>query len=271
MIHLLLLVVVAFSVIPLWWAFVASLTPAQEIFSNLAPLSWKAFVPIHPTLNAYVDLFAHQGFARVILNSTIIVIATLAVGLPINALAGFAFAKFDFAGKDAVFLLVIITFMMPFEAIAVPLYVLVKWLGWTNSFAALIAPVAPNGLVIFIFRQLYAALPNPIIESAKIDGASWSTILLRVVSPLSKPALIAGGLILFVYQWEAFLWPLIAANTPSLRVIQVALGLLQGEYQTLWDRLFAGIIVSVILPIAILLPLQRYYISGLATTGFREE
>jgi multiple sugar transport system permease protein/putative chitobiose transport system permease protein len=156
------------------------------------------------------------------------------------------------------------------QAITIPLYVLVKWLGWANTYAALIIPAAPNGLVIFIFRQLYAALPNELIESAKVDGASWARIFANVVLPLSKPALIGAGLIIFVYQWEMFLWPLIVANTPELRTIQVALGLLQAEYQTFWDQLFAAVVVSVILPIAVLLPLQRYYVGGMTTTGIKD-
>lgn len=268
--HLALIAIAALSVLPLWWAGVSSLTESTRVFQNLSPFTWEALWPADPSLDAYVALFTETGFGRALGNSIFVVLATIAGGLVVNGLAGFAFAKFRFKGKDALFLLVLITFMVPFEVIAIPLYILVRNLGWVNTYQALIIPAIPNGLVIFMFRQLYASIPDDLIETAKIDGASWPTILWRIIVPLSRPASIAASLIIFVYQWEVFLWPLIAANTPDLMTIQVALSLFQQEYQTLWDRLFAGIMVSVLVPLAVLIPLQKYYVAGIATTGLKE-
>jgi len=268
--HLALIAVALFSVLPLWWAGVSSLKDSPRVFRDLSPFSWEALLPTDPSLDAYIALFTKTNFGRAMANSAFIVIATIAGGLVVNGLAGFAFAKFRFRGKEALFLLVLITFMVPFEVIAIPLYILIQTLGWVNTYYALIIPAIPNGLVIFLFRQLYASIPDDLIESAKIDGASWPTILWRIIVPLSKPASITASLIIFVYQWEVFLWPLIAANTPDLMTIQVALSLFQQEYQTLWDRLFAGIIVSVLVPLLVLIPLQKYYVQGIATTGMKE-
>ena len=156
----------------------------------------------------------------------------------------------------------VLTFLVPFEAISIPLYTVVRSLGWLDTYLALIVPGVANGIVIFLFRQFFSQVPRELVDAARIDGASWLTILLRIYLPLSKPVIISAALLIFLFQWEAFLWPLIATRSEGLKVIQVALAGFEQRYQTLWNELFAAATLAALIPLLILLPLQRFYVQG---------
>src|SRR5213083_469475 len=148
-------------------------------------------------------------------------VATVTLGVFVNSLAGFAFAVFEFPFKRALFVVVLLSFMMPFESIVIPLYTLMRGLGWTDTYAALILPEAAGGLVIFLFRQFFAGIPKEIYEAARLDGASWWQIYLRMTLPLSGPTIATASLLIFIHQWDAFFWPLVAASSAELAVVQV--------------------------------------------------
>jgi multiple sugar transport system permease protein len=174
-----------------------------------------------------------------------------------------------FPGRNVLFGLTVLTFLVPSEAIAVPLYRVVHDLGWLDSYAALIAPGLANRICIFLFRQFFALVPSELVEAARMDGAGSLTILIRIYLPLCRPVLISAGLLLFLFQWEAFLWPLIATRSENMRVIQVALAGFEQQYQTLWNELFAASVISAVIPLLILLPLQRYYVQGVAGSAMK--
>ena len=161
-------------------------------------------------------------------------------GLVVNSLAGFAFAVLRFPGRNALFGITVLTFLVPFEAISIPLYTVVRSLGWLDTYMALIVPGVANGIVIFLFRQFFSQVPRELVDAARIDGASWLTIFVRIYLPLSKPVIISAALLIFLFQWEAFLWPLISTRSEGLKVIQVALAGFEERYQTLWNELFAA-------------------------------
>ncbi len=247
--------------LPLWWAFTSSLKPLSEIFADVSPFRLQALLPTSLNFNAYYNIF-QKGFGLAIFNSLVVSGFSVVLGLLVNGSAGFAFAVLRFPGRNLLFGLTVLTFLVPSEAIAVPLYRVIRDLGWLDSYAGLVAPAVANGICIFLFRQFFALVPRELAEAARMDGAGWLTILVRIYVPLSGPVIISAGLLLFLFQWEAFLWPLIATRSENMRVIQVALAGFEQQYQTLWNELFAASVISAVIPLLILLPLQRYYIQG---------
>jgi multiple sugar transport system permease protein/putative chitobiose transport system permease protein len=267
--HLLFCLVGVLFVLPLWWSLASSLRPLDEIFKFTSPFSINALIPQHLDWSAYVNIFAEKGFGWAIFNSVLVAVTTVLGGLIVNGLAGFAFAVIQFPGRQILFFITVLTFLVPFETISVPLYGVIKSFGWIDTYYALVMPGLANGVVIFLFRQFFGQIPHELAEAARLDGAGWLTILWKIYLPLSKPVVISGGLLLFLFQWEAFLWPLISTRSEQLRVIQVALAGFEQRYATLWNELFAASNVATLIPLLILLPLQRFYIQGVTASGFK--
>jgi ABC-type glycerol-3-phosphate transport system permease component len=257
-------------ILPLWWALSSSLRPLDEIFKYISPFSWKAFVPDKLTFAAYATIFEQKGYGMAVFNSVVVAGVTVSLGLIINGFAGYAFAVLRFPGRNVLFFLIVLTFLIPFEAIAIPLYTVVRSIGWLDTYQGLIGPGVANGIVIFLFRQFFSQIPRELAESARIEGASWITILFRIYLPLSKPVVISAALLIFLFQWESFLWPLIATRSENLKVIQVALAGFEERYVTLWNELFAAAIVAALIPLIILLPLQRFYVQGVTAAATKD-
>ncbi|TDF93314.1 carbohydrate ABC transporter permease [Paenibacillus piri] len=264
-------IIVAFLIVfPLFFAVISSLRPLNDIYKYVSPVTLYTFLPINTTFDAYVALFTERNFGKVLYNTFYVSIMTVLFGIGFGSMAAFAFAKFQFKGKALLFGLVLLTFMIPFEVIAIPLYGLVKVFGWIDTYYGLIVPAVANGLVIFLYRQFFLDLPDSLIESARMDGASWWKIYTAVVMPLCKPVTISAGLMLFISQWESFMWPLIATRSKEYKVIQVAMSDFTTEHATLWNEMYAVSVIAVIIPILLLLPLQRYFIQGVTNTGIKE-
>lgn len=269
-VYLVLFLFTLFSLLPLVWAFSSSFKPLDAVMSDVTLFRPRAFLPVPFTLEAYSALFFRAGFGRSALVTVVVGLLTMALGILVCSLAAFAFAKINFPLKDVLFLLVLISFMVPFEAIAIPLYLVAEKLRILNTIHALVLPGVANGLVIFLFRQFFMGIPNELLEAAFIDGASWVKIYWKIVLPLSKPALVSAGLFLFIFQWESFMWPLIAVHERNLRVIQVALAYLRTQYFTVWNQVFAGVVIGAVVPLLLIFPLQGYYIRAITLTGIKE-
>jgi multiple sugar transport system permease protein len=269
-VYVLLILVAAVMVLPLLWAIAASFTPNENVFRYAYPFSWRAFLPVEFTLEAYENLFA-RGFGRSLINSFILGITVVVVGGIVNAMAGFAFARFDFWGKRFLFVFtILVTFLIPIDLTAIPRYILVNQLGWINTWQGLIVPGLASSLIIFLFRQFFEEIPQDLIDAARVDGASWGHLFVRVVLPLSTPVLITAALLLFLSQWDSFFWPLLVAPRPELRVVQVEISNAVGQFQTLWNELLAGSMLAAIIPILLLLPFQRYYVQAITSSGLKE-
>jgi multiple sugar transport system permease protein len=266
-VHIVLAVLVLF---PLLFALVSSIRPLNEIYQYVSPVTWQTFLPTNVTFDAYITLFTERGFGVVVLNTIFVALSTVLFGVFFGALAGFAFAKFAFRGREVLFGVVLVTFMVPFEVIAIPLYQLVDDLNWIDTYFALIVPAIANGLVVFLFRQFYLDFPDSFIEAARTEGASWFRIFVSIVLPLSRPVTIGAALILFISQWESFMWPLIATRSPAFQVIQVAMSESRTQHATLWNELYAQSVIAFLIPLLFILPLQRYFVQGIASTGVKE-
>lgn len=266
--YALLILAALIMLVPIAWVAVSSVRPPEEIFLYSPQLSWRTFVPEVLVWDNY-RLLWDSDFPQAILNTIFVAFVTVAAGILICSAAGFAFAVFEFPFKNTLFVVVIITFIMPFEAIVVPLYVMVRGLNWSDTYFALIMPEVVSGFIIFLFRQFFAKVSKELFEAARVDGASWWRIFWEVALPLSWPTVVAGALMMFIHQWDAFFWPLVAATSPDLTMVQVAIARYLQFEQADFGRLFAAMTVASVLAIIPFMALQRYYVRTIVDSGFK--
>jgi ABC-type glycerol-3-phosphate transport system permease component len=233
------------------------------------PFSAKTFIPQEPTIDAYIKLFTEYNFIRPIINTLIIVILNIVFGCFINGIAAFAFATFNFKYKNTIYAIVLLSFMIPFEVIAMPLYTVVQGFGWVDTFAGILIPSIADGLVLFLFTQFFRDIPVSLIEAARVDGASWMTIFTKIIMPSSVPVFVTAGLMIFMNQWNAYLWPLLVARSQDVQMVQIALSVFRGTYHTLWACLYAGTLVSALIPLLLFLPFQKYFVQGMLSSGVK--
>ncbi len=270
-VYLVLCALAAGFLVPYLWMVFSSLKPQVEIFQYVYPVSWKTFVPQHFSLEAYRELFhlVPFPFSRYLFNSLFVAISVTILSLIVNALAAYAFARLEFPGRTLLFVVFLSTMIVPFEVLAIPLYLQVRSLGWVNTYQALIIPWVANPLGIFLLRQFFQDIPKELEEAARIDGTSYFGAFRHVVLPNSIPALVAFALIRFQASWDAFLWPLIAAPSAEKRVIQVAIASFVTEVQTRWDLTFAASTIATLPIVLTFLVLQRFYVQGVVMSGLK--
>lgn len=259
----------ALFALPLWWVAVSALRPEGDIFRYLSPLSIRTLVPLDPTFQNVVALWS-SPFARAIANSVFVAAATVLVGLAICSAAAFALAVIDFPGRGIVFAVMVVSFLIPFDAVAVPLYGIMRGLQLQNSYVGLILPGIGNGLAVFLLRQFFLGLPRDLRDAAMMDGAGWFGIYWRIYLPLSVPALISAALILFIFQWQAYLWPLLIAPDPRYKVAAVSIAEFATTYDVKYALVFAGALFISLIPMLVLLGFQRYFRASVASTGGKE-
>ena len=267
--YALLLLLAAVVLAPLWWMGASSFSTRETVWKNVLPFSWRALLPEEFTLAGYRAVF-ENGFGRAILNTAFVGLSTVLLTLIVCAFSGFAFARFAFRGKGVLWALILVSLMVPWEATVIPAYTLVNSLGWTNSWQALIVPAIANGTVIFLFRQFFAEIPQDLLDAARVDGASWGRVLGQIVLPLSMPVVITSAILVFLAQWNSFFWPMLVAPAEEHRVVQVAVSIL-GVQQELrfWDQMFASATISAVVPLLLVLPLQRFYVSSIMGSGIK--
>ena len=254
---------------PLLWALSSGLRPSSDIFRYLSPLRVWAFVPNRLTLQNVVGIWS-TPFALAMLNSILVTGITVVGGLALCAPAAFALARLRVPFGNAVFGVVVVSFLIPFDAISIPLATLFRSFGFENTYAGLILPGLGNGFAVFLLRQFFAAIPIELSEAGRMDGLGWFGIFMRIYLPLSRPALIGAGLILFIFQWQAFLWPLLIAPDPSYKVAAVAIADFAGEYSVNYGMIFTAAVLVAIVPLLILLLFQRNFTGSISATGGKE-
>ncbi len=266
-----MLVLAALFLLPYVWMVSGSLRTQNEIFANLYPLSVWTFVPKQWTLASFQALLNLQPlpFTHYLLNSLIVAFTVTALSLVVNSCAAYVFARIRFPGRDLLFVVFLATMVIPFEVLAIPLYLEMRALHWVDTYQALIVPFIASPLGMFLLRQFFLGLPAELEEAARIDGCSLFGAFWRVVLPNATPALIAFGLIRFQFSWDSFIWPLIVAPSPPVRVVQVAIASFDSDQLVQWDLIFAAAVIAS-LPIVVLFAfLQRYYVQGVVTSGIK--
>ena len=262
------LAVASFIVLmPIMWFMTSSFRSNNEVFANINPFSLREMFFGTNSLENYRTIFVKYNFARTVGNTLLVCFLTITIGIFVCSMAGYALAKMEFKGKRIMMMLVLFSIMIPFDAIAIPLYSIIMKLRWIDTYKAVILPAVANGMTIFLFRQSFVDIDNSLLESARMDGAGEFRTYLQIVMPVSIPTIISGALVMFTAQWNAFMWPLLVARSDKLKMLQVALADFQLENGTMWAELFAGITISMVIPCVILIPFQKYYIRGIASSG----
>ena len=182
-------------------------------------------------------------------------------------MSAFALALMKFRGATFLFVLVVLSFLVPFDAIAVPLANLFREWGLSNTYPGLILPGLANGFAIFVLRQFFLAIPDELADAARVDGLGWWGIFTRIYLPLSKPALIGAGFTLFLFQWGAYLWPLLIGTEPDKVLGPISLANLRGQFRVDFGAIMAGAFLLTLVPLILLLIFQRHFIASLAATG----
>jgi len=249
---------------PYFWMLSSSLKPSAEVMIY-PPSLW----PKIPRLDNYAQIFQAAPFGRYILNSAMMAGAATLISLLLNSLAGYAFAKLRFPGRDLLFLVLLSTLMISTEITVVPLFLIIRILGWVDTYQGLIAPGIAGAYGIFFFRQFFMTIPTDLLDAARIDGASWLGIYWHIMLPLSRPALATYSILAFVWVWDSFFWPLIITNSREMYTVQIGLASFIGQYRQLWNLVMAGSILSSLPNIVLFLFLQRYYLRGVAFSGLK--
>lgn len=262
---LLFLVILAASIImllPFLWMVSTSLKEPGAVFGLQLQLIPKPIV-----WDNYKRIFEVLPFGRFYWNSIVTSAAVTLLQLVTCSFAGYAFARLKFPGRDTLFLGYLATLMIPGQVTIIPNFIMLRMLGWIDTYQALILPNAFSAFGTFLLRQFFSTLPADLEDAAKIDGCSHFGIYRHVILPLSKPALSSLTVFTWLGQWNSFIWPLIVINSVKMNTLTVGLRTLQGQYNTQWTLLMAGSVLA-LLPVLILFVLaQRTFISGMALSG----
>lgn len=263
-IHAILIAGAVVMIAPLMWMITLSLKPAELTYSP------PYLIPTTFQWSNYVDAWQAAPFPRYYLNTAIMAAGITLGQLIFSSLAAYAFARLKFRGRDVLFLVVLLTMMVPIQVLIIPSYLTVLSFGWKNTFFALIVPRMVSAFGIFLLRQFYLTLPRELDEAAMLDGASRFGVWWRIILPLSRPALATLAIFAFLFSWNDFLWPLIVADDPDMRTIQLGLVMFQGRYATNWTLLMAGAVTATIPTILAFLLGQRQFIESIALSGVKE-
>ena len=254
--------------IPLVWILTGSFRPGLETFSYLEPLSFSTFVELDPIVGNYSALVDSQlGLA--IFNSISAATWAVVFGLIVSSMAAFALATIPFRGSGVVFSVVIIALLIPFDAIAIPLAQLFRDWGLQDTMQGLVLPGIANGMAIFMLRTFFLGIPKELVEAARVDGLNWWGIFRRIFLPLSIAPLIGAGLMLFLFQWHSYVWPLLIGTSDATLIGPIALANMKTQYSVDYGQLFAGSIVLSIVPLVLILLGQKQFIQNHTSSGIK--
>jgi multiple sugar transport system permease protein len=252
-------------VFPFIWMVFTSFKPEAQIAQyppKLFPDTW--------TLENYQNVWSRIPFARLFLNSIVMAGGVTLISLLLDSMAAYALSRLEFPGRDAVFIVILIALMLPFQVMFIPLYVVVHDLGLLDSYSGLIVPRATNAFGIFMLRQFFMTLPKELDEAARIDGASEFGIYWRIILPLSGTALATLAIFHFMYNWNDFLWPLLITSSTEMRTLPAGLALFVGQHVVEYGVVMAGAVLTLLPLLVAFLFAQRYFIQGIAMTGIKD-
>ncbi|GBG11357.1 sugar ABC transporter permease [Paenibacillus sp. MY03] len=252
-----------FFLLPFFWMVLSSFKPESEIV-QIPPTFWPATF----TTYNFSYLFENMNFGVYLKNTLIIVLFSFG-GLMLNALAGFGFAKYDFKGRNGLFVLVLATMMIPSQVTMIPVYLILNSLGLTNTMTGIVLPGLVGAFAIFLFRQFMSTIPTELLEATRLDGASEYRIFLQIALPISKPILAVQAILTFIAGWNSFLWPLIIANDESLYTLSVGLSLLKGQYAANFGLQMAGATFMVAPVIVLFTYFQKHIIENFTISGLK--
>lgn len=252
---------------------IVMMTPLVYMVATSLKLSNEVYdvniIPREPTFENYLFIFRNTQFGLWFLNSLVTSVVVTVSVVFFDSLIGYTLAKFRFRGRDAVFVAMLTTLMIPTEMLIVPWYLMAKSFGWLNSYWGIMFPGLMTGFGVFLMRQFFSGIPDDYIHAARIDGLSEFQIWWQVAMPLVTPALSALAIFTFLGNWTAFLWPLIVTNDRGLYTLPVGLASFSGEYLTEWELIMAGATIATLPTLAVFVVFQRYIIRGVVLAGLK--
>ena len=265
-------------IMPFAWMVSTSIKPDSEIFSDT--IHW---IPSELDLQNYVDAVDQTDMPRLFLNSTFVTFVAVVSQVILGSMAGYAFARLTFRGKNTLFFILLTTMMVPFEVLIIPVFLLIRAFplaggndilgqggtGLINTFAGIMFPNFVSVFSVFLFRQFYLSFPKEIEEAAIVDGASRVGVYWRILIPNSRPVMGTMALFAFLWSWNDFLWPLVVVKQESLKTLQLGLSVFDQEAGTEWAELMAASVLAVIPIILLYIFLQRFLVSGGLTSGLK--
>jgi multiple sugar transport system permease protein len=260
--HALLIAGSVVMLLPFAWMLSTSLKLPPDIFTY--PPVW---IPSPIAWQNYAKTVTVMPFGRFYLNSLIVTTGVTVLQLLTSSLAAFAFARMRFPGRNALFLLYLATLMIPFQVTMIPNFIVVRALGWYDTYQALILPPAFSAFSTFLLRQYFMGIPRDLDEAARLDGATSLRIWWQVIMPLAGPAIAALATFVSLNSWNDFLWPLIITNSPAMRTLPVGLSTFQGQYKTDWNLLMAGSVIAMVPVLLVYIIGQRWFIRGITLSG----
>ncbi|NNG12417.1 MAG: carbohydrate ABC transporter permease [Halobacteria archaeon] len=252
---------------PLLFMFTGSLKPDDQVLLEAG--SWRAFVPESIAWQNYLDVFARVRFGRYLINSLFITSMIVVAGLIVNSLAGYAFARMQWTGRDSLFALLLAIMIVPLEAIAVPLFYQVTLFGWRDTYIVQILPFVANAFSIYLFYTFFIGLPRELEEAARIDGAGVLRTFVSVIVPNSKPVFATVAILTFLMQWGAFLWPLMVTSGEAVRPLPLAVSTFHSLPPLQWGDIFAFGVMMVSPVLIVFLLFQRWFVRGVVASGIK--
>lgn len=252
------------ALIPIVWLVLGSFKTPTELSARpplLLPESWG--------ISNYTDALTRFDFTTYLFNSVVVTIAATALTLAINSMAAYALAKYNFRGKNGLFLLTLATIMIPLQVILIPVYQVVASLGMVNTLWGLIIPAAATPTGVFILRQYMLSIPDELIEAARVDGSGEFRTFIQIVLPMCRPALAVVAILSIMWRWNDFLWPLVVAQSEKVYTLPVALARFTAEETVPFNLIIAMSVVSILPVIILFLFFQRQIVTGIANTGIK--
>lgn len=263
-----ILILIAISMLYPFFAMInLSFVQNSEIFSQADKIFHSPL-----TFENYINVFGQIPLSRYFLNSLIVAVITTFGQVVIASMAGYAFARLNFKGRDFLFLIILITMLIPPQVNIIPLFFLMRELHLIDTYQALILPGLFGGLGVFMLRQYFLSMPKDLEESARIDGCNFFETFFKIALPLAMPAVATLGIFTFVSTWNSFMWPLIVTNTEGMRTLPVGLAIFKGSFReiTLWGELLACSVICTLPVIGVFLSGKKYFINDILQGGVKE-
>lgn len=265
--YILLTMIALVFMFPLIWMLVSSFKDDAGIFSDITGL--KAFLPSFKAevFFNYQEVLGRIPLVKAMLNSLSYIVVVIVLGLIVNSMAGYAFARLDFPHKNLIFSMLLAVMVIPAQTVMLPQFSIIYKMGLSNSYLALILPAIASPMYIFLFRQNFLGIPESIEEAAKLDGASALRIFFQLIMPLAKPIYATVTILVFIALWNDFVWPVMVISDTGKQTIQMALSSLFSISPVNYGNVMAGLTIVTIPVLIIFLSLQKYYVAGVASTG----
>ncbi|MCB0731737.1 MAG: carbohydrate ABC transporter permease [Ignavibacteriae bacterium] len=262
--HLIIYSIALLSLGPFIWMILTSLKDMSEIF--IYP---PKFIPEKFYFENYIKAFQAAPFGGYYINSLIVAFSVTLGQLITCSMAAFSFARLKFKGRDTLFYLFLATMMIPYNVTMIPSFLVLHWLGWVDTYYALIVPGLASAFGTFLLRQFFVGIPKELEEAAYLDGATKLQVLLRIIVPLAKPALATLAIFTFMGTFNDFIWALIVINSDSMNTVQLGLAIFRDRYLTQWDLLMAGSVTASLPILIVFFFAQKYFIRGITLSGMK--